>query len=136
MSVPPDDEARIEAKLREIDATIADLQRQRRQLLEAKSALNKSTVSEPSAEQQQQPEFSEKALEKAFNMLEWNEFKKKEGEWAFLRTRDGDLVEDLKPIAGFIDQLRRGRRLAVGRYEYVASEDKFLNRYPRSPNRS
>ena len=135
--MPPEDEAQIDARLKEVDATIADLQKQRRQLMEAKSALSKkSKAPESPLEQRQEPEFSEKALERAFNMLEWSAFKKKEGEWAFLRTRDGDLVEDLKPIAGFIDQLRKGRRLAVGRYEYVASEDKFLNRYPRAPERT
>ena len=128
--MPLEDEAQVDAKLKELDAAIADLQRQRRQLLEAKSIMRKPAASKTSAEPQE-PELSEKAIQKSLNMLEWNQFKKKEGEWAFLRTRNGDLVEDLKPIVGFIDQLRKGRRLAIGRYEYVASEDKFLNRYPR-----
>ncbi len=136
MGMPPEDEAHLDAKLKEIDAAIADLQNQRRRLLEAKSGLRKSAASESPAERQQQPELSEKAIERSLNMLEWTGFKKREGEWAFLRTRDGDLVEDLKPIAVFIDQLRKGRRLALGRYEYVASEDKFLNRYPRAPDQS
>ena len=131
----PSEELRIDAKLKEIDATIADLQRQRRELLAAKSSLGKKssaevTVGEADSSQQETAGFSEKALEKAFNMLEWKEFKKKEGEWAFLRTRDGGLVEDLQPIVGFIDQLRKGKRVAVGKYDYVVSEDKFLNRYP------
>jgi hypothetical protein len=134
--MPPEDEAQLDAKLKEIDAKIADLQNQRRQLLGARSDLRKPAASEPPAERQQQPELSEKAIERSLNMLEWTGFKKREGEWAFLRTRDGDLVEDLKPIAVFIDQLRKGRRLALGRYEYVASEDKFLNRYPRAPDQS
>jgi hypothetical protein len=134
--MPLEDDAQIDAKLKEIDAAIAELQSQRRQILAAKAAPVKSPVPPPEQQQQQQPELSEKALERALNALEWKEFKKREGEWAFLRTRDGGLVEDLRPIAGFIDQLRKGRRLAVGRYEYVASEDKFLNRYPRVPDRS
>ncbi|MDA4121797.1 MAG: hypothetical protein OK456_01300 [Thaumarchaeota archaeon] len=124
--MPPEDEAQIDAKLKETDRAIADLQKQRQQLLAAKAALGKGAVPQPS---QPQPELSEKALEKALNMLEWNSFKKKDGEWAFLRKRDGSLVEDLLPIVGFIDQLRHGKRLVVGKYEYVASEDKFLNRY-------
>ena len=136
MEMPPEDQAQIDAKLREIDATIADLQRQRRELLGARSELRKSAAPESPAEPQRQPEPSEKAIERAMNMLEWKGFKKKDGEWAFLRTRDGDLVEDLKPIVGFIDQLRKGRRLALGEYEYVASEDRFLNRYPRAPSQS
>ena len=132
-----ENEAQIDAKLKEVDAAIVDLQNQRRELLAAKSALARgSAASPPEQRPQQQPEFSEKAVEKALNMLEWKEFKKREGEWAFLRTRDGGLIEDLKPIADFVDQLRKGRRLAVGKYEYVASEDKFLNRYPRMSNRS
>ncbi len=133
--MPPEDEAQLDARLKEIDAKIADLQSQRRQIVEAKVRLRRSIASEPPAEHRQ-PELDERVIEKSLNMLEWNTFKKKEGEWAFLRTRDGDLVEDLKPIVDFIDQLRKGRRLNIGRYEYVASEDKFLNRYPRSPDRS
>lgn len=125
-------EAEVDAKLKEIDAAIVDLQKQRRQLLDARSQMSKSTAPEPVSEQRPQTELSERAIEKSLNMLEWNQFKKKEGEWAFLRTRDGELVQDLKPIVSFIDELRRGRRLSVGRYEYVASEDKFLNRYPRA----
>jgi hypothetical protein len=136
MGMPPEDDAQLDAKLKEIDATIADLQNQRRHLLEARSGMRKSAEPESPTPRQQQPELSEKAIERSLNMLEWTQFKKREGEWAFLRTRDGDLVEDLKPITAFVDQLRKGRRLALGRYEYVASEDKFLNRYPRAPNQS
>lgn len=132
--MPPEDEALLNARLKEIDEKIADLQRQRRQVVEAKAGL-KSAQSEPPAERQPQ-ELDEKLIERSLYMLEWNAFKKKDGEWAFLRTRDGQLVEDLKPIVDFIDQLRKGRRLQVGRYDYVVSEDKFLNRYPRSGDRS
>ena len=126
LRVPPEDEAQIDAKLKDTDRAIADLQKQKQQLLAAKAALAKGAVPQPA---QPQPEVSDKTLERALNMLEWNSFKKKDGEWAFLRKRDGSLVEDLVPIVGFIDQLRHGKRLVVGKYEYVASEDKFLNRY-------
>ncbi len=134
--MPSEDEAQVDVKLREIDATIADLQKQRQRLLETISSLRKKSPPESSEGLRQQPELSEKTIQKSLNMLEWKEFKRKEGEWTFLRTRDGELVEDLRPIAGFIDQLRKGKRLSVGRYEYVASEDKFLNRYPRGPSHS
>ena len=132
--MPPEDEAQLDARLKEIDAKIAVLQGERRRLVEARSGLKKPAAPEPPAEQPEQPELSEKAIERQMKMLEWSEFKKKEGEWAFLRTRDGQLVEDLKPIAAFIDKLRKGSRLTVGPYEYVASEDRFLNRYPRATN--
>ena len=127
-----DNQAQIDARLREIDAQIAELQSQRKKLLDARSSLPKIVASGPPQSLQDTPEYSEKVLEKAFNMLEWTGFKRKEGEWAFLRGREGELVEDLRQISGFIDQLRKGKRLAVGRYEYAVSEDKFLNRYPRA----
>jgi hypothetical protein len=120
-----DEEAKIDTKLRETERAIAELQRERQELLGAKAAMVKARTPQPPPQQ----ETDVKALERALNMLEWNAFKKKDGEWAFMRNRDGTLVEDLKPIVDFIDQLRKGRRIVVGRYEYVASEDKFLNRY-------
>ncbi|MDG7005320.1 MAG: hypothetical protein JRM86_00095, partial [Nitrososphaerota archaeon] len=70
-----------------------------------------------------------KALERVLNSLEWSSFKKKEGEWTFLRNRDGSLVDALSSETEFVSQLKRGREMVVGRYRYVLSEDKFLNRY-------
>ena len=69
------------------------------------------------------------ALEKTLNSLEWSSFKKKEGEWTFLRNRDGSLVDTLTTETDFVNQLRKGKELVVGRYRYVVSDDKFLNRY-------
>lgn len=120
-----EDEAEVDAKIRDTDRAIADLQKVRQDLLRTKAALVKAR--DPQAAQTL--EVDEKALEKALRMLEWNNFKKKDGEWAFMRNRDGSLVEDLKPVADFIDQLRKGKEIVVGKYSYVASEDKFLNRY-------
>jgi len=135
MGMPPEDEAQLDARLKEIDSKIAELQSERRRLVETRARSRKPvTAGPPAVQQPEQPQLSEKAIQRQLNMLEWSEFKKKEGEWAFLRTRDGQLVEDLKPIAAFIDKLRKGSRLTVGPYEYVASEDRFLNRYPRATN--
>ncbi len=75
------------------------------------------------------PAPSTKALEEALNSLDWSSFKKKEGEWAFLRNRDGSLVDALASETDFVNQLRKGKEIVVGRYRYAASEDKFLNRH-------
>lgn len=129
LSLPPQmtvsDEAQIDAKLKETESAIATLQLQRQNLLRAKASLKGSSTST------QPPvlEVPEKAVEKAMNMLEWKNFKKKDGEWAFMRNRDGSLVEDLQPVVGFVDQLRKGKTIVVGKYRYEASEDKFLSRY-------
>ena len=37
--------------------------------------------------------ITDKALEKTLNLLEWTGFKKKDGEWAFLKDRQGNVVE-------------------------------------------
>jgi hypothetical protein len=126
----PDDEAQIDAKLKETDRAIAELQKVRQDLLLAKKAFApKGQPNSSTPALSAQPEVSEKAIEKAMKMIDWKNFKKKDGEWAFMRNRDGSLVEDLQPIVGFIDQLRKGRQLVVGKYRYEASEDKFLSRY-------
>jgi hypothetical protein len=125
----PDDEAQIDAKIKETDRAIAELQKVRLELLQSKRALRVKSQGQDKVAAPPQPEIDEKAVEKAMNMLEWKNFKKKDGEWAFLRTRDGSLVEDLQPVVGFIDQLRKGRQIVVGKYRYEASEDKFLSRY-------
>lgn len=121
----PDEQAQIDAKLRELDAAIAELQKKRQELMQKKI----KPESVRSAAQEPRPQGTEKALERALNMLEWKSFKKKDGEWAFLRDRDGSLVEDLRSATEFVDQLRRGRQIVVGKYRYSASEDKFLNRF-------
>jgi hypothetical protein len=124
----PADEASIDAKLKEIDSSIAGLQKTRQELLQAKKALRPKTA----AAQPESPPattLSEKALERKLNMLEWRAFKKKDGEWTFLRDMKGSLVQDLEGATEFVDQLRKGKQLVVGKYRYSASEDKFLSRY-------
>jgi hypothetical protein len=123
-----DDEAQIDAKLRETDRSIAELQKQRQELLQAKRALTTGKT-RTEAPQSPKPETTEKAVEKALNTLEWKAFKKKDGEWAFLRDMNGRLVEDLQGVTEFVDQLRKGRQIVVGKYRYSASDDKFLNRF-------
>ncbi|MDG6914453.1 MAG: hypothetical protein JRN23_01090 [Nitrososphaerota archaeon] len=141
MATTPDEEARVDAELREVEGSIAELQKRRAELLRAKGAMRwaktKASVSgsvapPPAATAQAaaapSPE-SLKALERVLNSLEWSSFKKKEGEWTFLRNRDGSLVDALSSETEFVSQLKRGREMVVGRYRYVLSEDKFLNRY-------
>jgi hypothetical protein len=136
----PDEAAQIEAKLKEIDRSIAELQKQRVELVQARRALNvgKANAAIPrpvqpaqpaQSAQEAQPEMSDKEIEKVLNMLEWKSFKKKDGEWAFLRDMNGRLVEDLQGVTVFVDQLRKGRKIVIGKYRYSASDDKFLNRF-------
>lgn len=142
MAAAPDDEARIDAQLKETERSIGELQKRRAELLRAKGAAKwaKTTASASKAKDPQpvtpastvatvSPAASTKALEEALNSLEWSGFKKKEGEWAFLRNRDGSLVDALASETDFVNQLRKGKEVVVGRYRYAASEDKFLNRH-------
>ncbi len=137
-----DDEARVDAQLKETERSIEELQRRRAELLRAKGAIRwaktNASVSKSSAPQAAAPPAvastaataaTSKALEKTLNSLEWSSFKKKEGEWTFLRNRDGSLVDALVQDVDFVNQLRKGKEMVVGRYRYVVSEDKFLNRY-------
>ena len=124
----PDDEAQIDAKLKETDRAIAELQKRKLELTQAKKALRAGKAGAPSAIAPR-PEASEKALERALNMLEWRSFKKKDGEWTFMRDMSGKLVEDLQDVTDFVDEVRKGRQVVVGKYRYIASEDKFLNRF-------
>jgi hypothetical protein len=134
------DEARIDEQLKDTEKAIAELQKKRAELLRAQGAIRwaktKTGASPPGVGLQQNqvtnpvPAFaSTKALEKTLNSLEWSSFKKKEGEWTFLRKRDGSLVEMLESETDFVNLLRKGKELVVGKYRYVVSDDKFLNRY-------
>jgi hypothetical protein len=126
MSSP--EEADLDAKIKEIDRSIADLQKQRQELVRSKIALRVK----PGVPATESPkvDLNDKAVQKALNMLEWRSFKKREGEWTFMRDMKGNLVEDLMGVTEFVDELRRGKQVVVGKFRYSASEDKFLNRYP------
>lgn len=138
-----EDEARIDAQLKETERSIEELQKRKAELLRTKGAIrwarttaSASKVSAPkpvvpataAAVKDHTPAFT-KAFEQTLNSLNWSSFKKKEGEWAFLRNRDGSLVDALASETDFVNQLRKGKEIVVGKYRYVVSEDKFLNRY-------
>lgn len=139
----PDEEARVDAELKDVEKSIAELQKKRAELLRAQGAIRwaktKASVSKAGSSQAAAPvaqatpapmtPATAKALEKTLNSMEWSSFKKKEGEWTFLRNRDGSLVDALASEADFVNQLKKAREMVVGRYRYVLSEDKFLNRY-------
>jgi hypothetical protein len=142
MAPVSDDEARIDSELKEVETSIGELQKRRAELLRAKGAIRwaKTTASASKTEGPQHVVptstvatvaslASTKALEEALKSLEWSSFKKKEGEWTFLRNRDGSLVDTLTSETDFVNQLRKGREVVVGRYRYAVSEDKFLNRH-------
>jgi len=134
----PLDEAQIDDQLKEVEASIQELQKKRAALLRSKGeirwAKTKGSGPKPvvAAAASSPPAPSTpldlKAVEKALGELEWSSFKKKEGEWTFLRKRDGSLVDSLAPQTDFVNQLKK-REMVIGRYRYVISEDKFLNRY-------
>jgi hypothetical protein len=142
MAPVSDDEARIDSELKEVETSIGELQKRRAELLRAKGAIRwaKTTASASKTKDPQHvvptstvatvaSPASTKALEEALKSLEWSSFKKKEGEWTFLRNRDGSLVDTLTSETDFVNQLRKGKEVVVGRYRYAVSEDKFLNRH-------
>ena len=140
------DDDRVSAKVEELDRLIAELQKRKTELIAEKEAVatpilapKSETVKEsaPSAEAQP-PKLVAKAssqkktrdpLEGILDALPWKSFKKKEGEWAFLRDREGRLIDELQSQKDFVDKVRKEGQLVVGKYRYQVSEDKFLNRY-------
>jgi len=140
------DEDRVAAKVEEVDRLIADLQKRRRELLGASEAATVTpaapkkeaveTKAPTKAERPPQlvartpePARTKNALERTLDSLPWKSFKKKEGEWAFLRDREGRLVDELQSEKDFVDRARKEGQVVVGKYRYQVSEDKFLNRY-------
>lgn len=140
------EEERIAAKIEELDRLIADLQGRRRALLAAggvsqtaPEAPTKQPVETKAAAAQEAPPplkpkvsplgRSKDPLEKTLDSLPWKSFKKKEGEWAFLRDREGMLIDELQSAKDFVDRVRKEGGAVVGNYRYQVSEDKFLNRY-------
>jgi hypothetical protein len=140
------DKERVAAKVEELDKLIAELQSRRAELLGAKGAAPAVTAAPkkeatnvtvpPKAEQPVQTVARPVAVKRVKNQLEvvldslpWKSFKKKEGEWAFLRTQSGSLIDELKSETEFVDKVRKEGEVVVGKYSYEVSEDKFLNRY-------
>ncbi|HVB95691.1 MAG TPA: hypothetical protein VND41_03720 [Nitrososphaerales archaeon] len=144
MTSPGED--RVAAKVEELDRLIAELQMRRRALLEAGPATvvapapPKKEAAEAKAPakverplqvraQTSVPARAKNALEMTLDSLPWKSFKKKEGEWAFLRDREGRLIDELQSEKEFVDRTRKEGQVVVGKYRYQVSEDKFLNRY-------
>ncbi len=133
------DEAQVDAELTDLDRSMEELKKKRAELLRAKEAIRwaktTASVSKTTTPQPVSPASAmtaavpTKALREALDSLEWSSFKKKEGEWTFLRNRDGTLVDALTSETDFVNRLRKGETIVVGRYRYAASEDKFLNRH-------
>jgi len=128
-----DEEKLIDAKLEEIDHLLEELRQRRKELQEAKEAVTKQQQplpGPPAFERRPSLRRADAELEETLQSLTWKSFKRKEGEWTFLRDRDGKLREELDSVREFVDQLRKGKESVVGRYRYAVSEDRFLNRYP------
>ena len=128
MTSADDREKQIDAELKSVDLSIQDLQKKKGALLEEKRNISRG---KPGADLPPipQPAMTDKALEKTLNLLEWTGFKKKDGEWAFLRDRQGNIVEWLESAPEFVAQVRKGKEVIVGKYRYRVSDDKFLNRF-------
>ena len=142
----PSDADTTAAKVEEVDRMIADLQRRRRELL----ASSEPPTLAPQGPKRDAPETRDAVrparpvqlgaggpkqvkvkdpLEQTLDSLPWKSFKKKDGEWAFLRDREGRLVDELQSAKDFVDRARKDGDVVVGKYRYQVSEDKFLNRY-------
>jgi len=141
----PSNDERTAAKVEELDVLIAQLQKRREALLQAAKAHEAtpavlgaagaeiSTPARPETRSQAMPRApglkSKNELERTLDSLPWKAFKKKEGEWAFLRDREGRLIDELQSAKDFVDSVRKQGDVVVGKYRYQVSEDKFLNRY-------
>ncbi|MGH9920483.1 MAG: hypothetical protein ACRD6W_16635, partial [Nitrososphaerales archaeon] len=133
------------AKVEELDRLIAELQKRKAALLQTGQTRKElPPAPRPEAAETTQPAKPEgptqpapktfgvrlkNELERTLDGLEWKAFKKKEGEWAFLRDREGRLIDELQSAKDFVDDVRKQGAVVVGKYRYQVSEDKFLNRY-------
>ena len=128
MATADDRGKQIEAELKSVDLAIEELQKKKRALVEEKRTL-KPGAPGPAQLAPSPSAVSDKALEKTLNLLEWTGFKKKDGEWAFLKDRQGNIVEWLDSAPEFVEAVRKGKEVTVGKYRYRVSDDKFLNRF-------
>ena len=141
------EDERTAARIEELDRLIAELQERKRALLDRKEshvlaapAVSKKDAVEgrppakvekpiPALARSPEPKRPKNALEVTLDSLPWKSFKKKEGEWAFLRDREGRLIDELQSEKEFIDSVKKAGEVVVGKYRYQVSEDKFLNRH-------
>lgn len=128
MASAEDREREIDAELKSADLAIQELQKKKQGLLEEKRRL-RTTKSQPARQPEPASAATLKALEKTLNLLEWTGFKKRDGEWAFLKDRQGNIIEWLESEPDFVEQVRSGHEVIVGKYRYRVSDDKFLNRF-------
>ena len=128
MASAGDREKQIDAELKSLELSIGELQRKKQALTNEKRTLRPGATS-PAPPTPTPSTVSDKALEKTLNLLEWTGFKKKDGEWAFLKDRQGNIVEWLESAPEFVEAVRKGKEVTVGKYRYRASDDKFLNRF-------
>ncbi len=126
--MPKSDDELIDAKLEEVDRQLEELRKRRHELQEAKEAIEAEKAFHRASELPMSAR-SGPPLEATLESLGWKSFKKKEGEWTFLRDKEGRLRDELESAKDFVDQLRKGRDSVVGKYRYAISEDRFLNRF-------
>ena len=130
MDSSSDREKQIDAELKSTDLSIEQLQTKKRALLEEKRSLSAGKPGSAAVAPPTPPVITDKALEKTLNLLEWTGFKKKDGEWAFLKDRQGNVVEWLRVGPGVCPTGEEGEGGSrVGKYRYRVSDDKFLNRF-------
>jgi hypothetical protein len=126
------------AKIEELDAMIAQLQKRKQELVEAMNAMKEERTfgrTPSSLEYQKGVEEEMDVVDarvlKALNSVSWKGFGQgKEGEWAFVTDRQGKLTRELEPAKDFIEGLKAGTPIAAGKHRYKVSQDgKFLNRF-------
>ena len=128
------------AKIEELDAIIAQLQKRRQDLVEAMDAIKEESGNFGRTSRQSPLEYEKGARDeglvdarvlKALDSVSWKGFGQgKEGEWAFATDRQGNLTRELEPAKDFIEGLKAGTLIAAGRHRYKVSQDgKFLNRF-------
>jgi hypothetical protein len=126
------EEKEIDGQIRMIDELLSDLQKRRKDLVEAKEAIREEMSRQGTHDTR---ETSSREVE-ILSSLQWKKFGPgKEGEWAFANRRDGKLLAELEQIRTTIDEMKNGQQLTIGEFRYKLSADgKFLNRFPDRPS--
>jgi hypothetical protein len=124
----------IAGRIQMIDELLSDLQRRRKELVEAREALKEEISMSSSDTKKAEGSHDEEMMGMVLNSLQWTKFGAgKDGEWAFANRRDGRPLKELDLIRASIDGMRTGQQITVGDYRYKLSSDgKFLNRFSAS----
>ncbi len=103
----------VDQRIQRIDKIMDELRQLREEILASTSAPSK------------------RVSEKDLDSLDWKTFTPgQDGEWAFIYEKGGTEVrENLKPLKGFIVELKMKGEIVVGDHRYRISQDKFLNRF-------